>query len=135
MLRAFNKRKSQSVIEMMALVVFILTAMLFFQKYMARGIYGRWKGVGESFSSGRLYDPKLSMECGYDRWVGPLTGGNTLSTGLWYNAVCFDKKCIDACVSPVSATKDKCFLCINTTCRSKYKGRDLCNLYNAAFFD
>lgn len=119
MLQKFRKNKSQSATEIVALLMFVLTAMLIFQKYIARGMYGRWKGVGDALGNGRLYDPNLTIECGYDRWQ---------NTGLWYNAVCFDATCGEPdCVAETRNPVD-CQECISITCRSSYGGRDICNL-------
>ncbi len=118
MLKSFRKQKAQSTIEIAALIVFVLTAMVIFQKYMARGIYGRWKGVGDAIGFQRLYDPNLTIECGHDRWTG---------SGLWYNATCFDTVCGEASCVAATATNSDCFTCISATCRSSYGGVDICN--------
>lgn len=114
----FHSRKAQSTIEIASLVVFVLTAMLIFQKYIARGMYGKWKQVGDAFGQGRLYDPITSVACGYDQWQ---------DTGLWFNQTCFDEDCGER--DCVAETKDdaNCVACISVTCRSSYLGRDVCN--------
>ena len=53
-----NKKKyGQSTMEYMLLITFIIGAMLVFHKYIVRGMWGQWKTIGDSFGSGRLYDP------------------------------------------------------------------------------
>ena len=61
-----KRRRAQATIEYMVLTILILTTFLIFQKYIVRGFSGRWKQVGDSFASGRLYDPKKTTECVYD---------------------------------------------------------------------
>jgi len=76
-----NKR-GQSAIEFAALMVFILAALLVFQKYIARGLAGRWKGVGDALGQGRIYDPNYTLECEYHP---------TLE--VWYDRTCYDDNC------------------------------------------
>lgn len=73
-----NKR-AQSTIEFAALMMFILAALLVFQKYIARGIAGRWKGVGDAMGHGRIYDPNYTTECEYH---------GTLN--VWFDRACFE---------------------------------------------
>ena len=73
-----NKR-GQSAIEFASLMVFILAAFFVIQKYAARGLMGRWKGVGDGLGQERIYDPNKTLECEYHP---------TLKK--WYDRVCFD---------------------------------------------
>ncbi len=86
--------------EYIAIVTLILVAFLVFQKYIARSLYGRWKSVGDSLGSGRVYDPNLTIECGFDSQY----------TNRWYNAVCFDEDCQDECLKIPNASL--CTSCI-----------------------
>ena len=52
------KKKASSVIEYMALIVFILTAFFVFQRYILKGLSGRWQSVGDTFGHGKQYDPR-----------------------------------------------------------------------------
>ncbi len=119
MLVRFHKKRAQSTIEIASLVVFILTAMLIFQKYIARGMYGRWKGVGEALGQGRIYDPITSVECGYDNWQ---------NTGVWFNQVCFDEVCGERDCVAETADDANCVQCLTVTCQSNYNGQDVCNM-------
>lgn len=112
------KLRGQSTIEIATLIVFVLTAMVIFQKYIARGMYGRWKGIGDALGHGRQYDPNLTIECGHDRWY---------NTGTWYNVDCFDSVCGEASCVAATANQTTCLTCIQTTCRSSYGGVDVCN--------
>lgn len=118
MFTKFHQRKAQSTIEIASLVIFVLTAMLIFQKYIARGMYGRWKSVGDAFGNGRLYDPILSVECGYDNWQ---------NTNSWFNQVCFDEDCGERDCVAETADDVNCVTCLTVTCRSDYGGVDICN--------
>lgn len=71
-------RRGQSAIEFAALVIFVLFAFWVFQKYIARGLYGRWKGVGDAIGQGRIYDPNLTTECEFYPGVG------------WYDRICYE---------------------------------------------
>jgi len=72
-----NKR-GQSAIEFAAIIVFLLAAFLVFQKYIARGLAGRWKSVGDSLGQGRIYDPNFTTECEFHPRIG------------WFDRSCFE---------------------------------------------
>jgi len=117
MLKNLHKKQSQSSLEFIALIFFVITALLIIQKYVFRGIAGRWRAIGDSFGHGRLYDPVNTVECGFDRWY---------DTGLWYNAVCFDETCgQQACVG-ATAQEDPCRVCIEG-CAAIVESIDVCN--------
>lgn len=99
MLRQY-KKKGQSLIEYIMLIVFVLGAFLVFQKYMARGFAGRWKSTGDSFAQGKIYDPRLTTECIYDFQY----------TNRWYDQACFEASDCD-CLS-VRQTTGTCQNCI-----------------------
>ncbi len=80
-LRGKRQNKAQSIIEFAFLIVLILSTFLIFQRYITRGISGRWKSVGDALGNGRQWDPKLTTECAFDA---------DYSTGVWYNKTCFD---------------------------------------------
>ncbi|HNV24599.1 MAG TPA: hypothetical protein PKH98_06910, partial [Candidatus Omnitrophota bacterium] len=46
MLSKRTANKGQSFIEYITMIIFILIALIVFQIYIARGIYGRWKAAG-----------------------------------------------------------------------------------------
>lgn len=83
-----KKKQAQAVLEYVVLLLFVIGAILVFQKYVARSISGRWKAVGDTFGSGRQFDPNRTAQCAYD----------TTYTHKWYNVVCYDDNC-DACFS------------------------------------
>ncbi len=58
MFKWFYGRKAASTVELAALIVFVLTAFLVFQRYIYRGIAGAWKTAGDAFGHGRQYDPR-----------------------------------------------------------------------------
>ncbi|VAX38284.1 hypothetical protein MNBD_UNCLBAC01-1585 [hydrothermal vent metagenome] len=108
MLHRRNQKEGQSLIEYSMLIVFILTAFLVFQKYIARGIYGRWKAAGDGMGYGRLYDPKKTLECIY------YASGN-----IWYDRKCYDQQSCD-CYS-ILATTITCDYCIQGCSPQKCK--------------
>ena len=87
-------------IEFVTLIMFILAAFIVFQKYIVRGFTGRWKGVGDSFGQGKIYDPNRSIECAYD----------PIYTQLWYDRKCYEDNCLETCLelSPVVADCRAC---------------------------
>ena len=98
------KKKAQSTIEYLTLVAFIMGALLVSQKYIARAINGRWKGVGESFGFGRQYDPKKTIECAYDFQF----------LNVWYNAVCYEQRCDCQSVRATNVTCENCIISCQT---------------------
>ncbi len=111
-----RKRRGQSMFEFVALIMFILAAFLIFQKYIVRGLTGRWKGVGDSFGQGRIYDPNKTIECAANAFFD----GQKV---VWYNQICFEEKCTTACLE-VTKSKIACEKCIGRTknkgCRISY---------------
>ena len=108
MLRRHTK-DGQSFLEYMALVVFILVAFLFFQKYIARGFAGRWKAVGESLGQGRIYDPKMTTECVYSQ-----------NAYVWYDQACFESSGCDCLTVRANATtcRDCIIPCATPLCNN-----------------
>lgn len=88
------KPKGQAVLEYMFLLVFIGTAFLVFQKYIAGAMGGRWQSTGESLGFGREYDPHKTVECAYAYKYFESVNG------VWYNALCYDERgCESKCFS------------------------------------
>lgn len=87
MLKRFRLFKGQATVEYVVVLMFVLGAFLIFQKYAVRGFSGRWKGVGDSFGGGQIYDPNLTTECAVD----------TRYPDDWYDAKCFKQKCRSLC--------------------------------------
>ena len=73
-------KKGQSVIEYVTLIIFIAVAILVIQKYIVRGISGRWKSVGDTFGFERQYDPQKTYRCAFDFKY----------TNTWYDENCYD---------------------------------------------
>jgi len=100
-----NKR-GQSVIEFTMLIMFILAAFFIFQKYIARGLAGRWKGVGDALGQGRIYDPNYTLECEYHP-----------TRQKWFDRVCFEG-CRNNCGLPVSPGCSACVgSCVVPNCQ------------------
>ncbi len=96
-----DKKNGQSLIEFLALVLFILAIFLVFQKYIVRGIAGRWKTVGDSIGDGKIYDPNKTIECAFDQQY----------TLAWYGQIWFENNCEGACLRS-SASAAACTACI-----------------------
>jgi len=104
-----NKKYGQSMIEFVALVMFILAAFIVFQRYIVRGFSGRWKSVGGALGEGRLYDPRSTIECAYDPQY----------TGNWYDRTCWEASCEDECLSQATMSAEACASCIGN-CQNPY---------------
>lgn len=90
MLQFFIKRRGQSILEYMVLVFFLLGAFLVFQKYIARGLAGRWKTIGTALGSGKYYDPNNTIECVFDQEF----------TNTWYDQAAYEAhNCADVCLT------------------------------------
>jgi len=103
-------------LEFVALIIFILATFIVFQKFIVRGFTGRWKGVGDMFGEGRIYDPKKTVECAANAFfVGQAV--------VWYNEACFKENCLDDCLE-VTRTLAACNTCLTsnppTGCHTVY---------------
>jgi len=107
-----RKKQGQSVIEFLALILFISATFLVFQKYIVRGMAGRWKSAGDAMGQGRIYDPKKTIECRYANFF-------LNQTPVWFNQTCFEQSCERDCLH---ALKDEvtCTTCLTTTCQTFY---------------
>lgn len=108
MLRKKYPEKAQSTIEYVFFLMIVLTIFVYFQKYLVKGIAGRFRTVGDSFAQGRLYDGnrEKTIECSFDVYT---------DSGLWYDSRCFYDTCgIKDCVS-TAASEGACRDCI-TSC-------------------
>lgn len=107
MLKKYHPQKAQSATEYVFFLLIVLTILVFFQKYLVKGISGRFKTVGDSFAQGRLYDAdkEKTLECAFDVFT---------DSGLWYDSRCFYESCgISTCVS-AGAKDDDCRACIQS---------------------
>jgi len=110
----------------MALFIFLLTAMIVMEKYIGRGLAGRWKTMGDTFGQGRHYDPRPfglsgegngTLECYFDYTHCNPGGPPCVKINAWINRACFDKKC--RCWLPEDAPEydNDCLKCIKD-CRT-----------------
>lgn len=86
--RFLKNIRGSSVIEYIILIVMLLTAILVMQKQIARGFFGRWKNLGDTFGHGEQYDPTTTLECG--RFVPRLPNPPYWGNEIWYNQKPFD---------------------------------------------
>ena len=56
--------KGASTIEYTALIVFLLAALIAFDRYILRAFWGQWRKTGQIFGHGRQYDPRSFGEEG-----------------------------------------------------------------------
>jgi hypothetical protein len=106
-------RKGQSVIEYAGMIALLLAAMFVFQKYVGRGLAGRWKASGEAWIYGRQYDPEKTVSClGFHYKGKKLTDGELFFGSekyIWFDEACFEEKCLETCYSDFkdSSSSDK----------------------------
>ena len=96
--------KGQAVLEYMLLTAVTIIAFLLLQRYVVQSFSGRWKTSGESFGSGKLYDPHKTVECVYDfRYYN-----------VWYDVRKFESApdCLTYCYSDVHYDETACKNCI-----------------------
>ena len=119
-----QKKKAQSILEYMTLIVFLLTALFVFQKYILRAYYGNWKRAGDVFGQGRQYDPRPfgnygdgggTLECFFDAThcrpgTGPARPCPLINK--WISRVCYDANC--DCTMPIGTTgyNTSCLQCL-----------------------
>jgi len=87
-----QQHRGASVIEYIILIVMFLTAILVMQKQIARGMFGRWKSLGDTFGHGEQYDPATTLECG--RHVPRVSASGQTS---WGNEIWYERKCFECC--------------------------------------
>ena len=112
MIQIHKKRRGQSTIEFAALIMFLLAALIVFQKYIVRGFSGKWKNVGDSMGQGRIYDPNKTIECA----AGAFFDGQTT---YWYDQKCFELHCEQHCLWSTK-TRAACETCMSSTCATAY---------------
>jgi hypothetical protein len=76
-------------IEYIALLTFVLAAILVAGYYVTRAQNGRWKAAGDTFGAGRQFDPRSYGVRG--------SGGGTLEC-IYNGMVWKDARCYDACI-------------------------------------
>ena len=90
--------------EYVALLAFVIVAIILIQNYVVRSFSGRWRDIGDSFGQGRQYDPNRTRECEFDYQF----------TNRWYTKQCFEDKGGD-CLS-IGVTCG-----VETTCGENWK--------------
>lgn len=117
--KRFFGRHGMSLLEYMAVLMFIIGIFAVFQDYIKRGFLGRWKTVGDSFGHGRQYDPKPygvagagggTLECMYMPADLACPAGCPAPTHSWISVRDFD-----ACVGALQGDKTKECCCRITT--------------------
>jgi len=117
------KKYGQASLEFIAVVTLVLASLLFFQKYIARALMGRWKQAGDALGEGKIYSPTQTIECAYEFRFSP-------SPGAWYEVNCFysNPNCPKACFSPIGLGADAavCSACVaacyNPACEDDWGG-------------
>lgn len=100
-----NKKKGQSLLEYTILIIFILIVFLAFQKYIVRGLSGRWKSSADALGYGRQYDPNKTIEC------------IAFNATVWYEATCYEDNCDCQTILANTTTCEDCVAgCANPLC-------------------
>lgn len=100
--------------EFVALIMFLMAAYIVFQKYIVRGLSGRWKSVGDALGQGRIYDPRHTTECAYKTFFQGVPP-------VWFDQECFEAQCEDECLRTTKNSGD-CTTCLTVDCQN-----DLCD--------
>ena len=111
MMRMLNNKKrrfGQGALEGIILLTFVLTGFFIFQKYILRGMSSRWKVAGDSFGSGRQFDPNRTLECAYIE-------NQNREVRIWYSNDCMKENCLEECYSMFQLGSDECNLCLRTS--------------------
>lgn len=105
-------KKAVSTIEYASLLILVMAALLYFQKYIIQGLQGGWKKMGDTFGYEKQYDRKPygtrgdgggTLACFYDPYLAQ-----------WVDDDCFKQNCVDYCTNPV--TSSQCTNCKQVTC-------------------
>jgi hypothetical protein len=76
-MRLLNK-KAVSILEYIVLFLIVISGFLIMQKYIQRGIYGRWAESGKNYAFGRQFDAQKTIDCSFDP-----------QSNTWYDYNCF----------------------------------------------
>ena len=130
-MRKKNTRKAAVIMEYLALLLFIVSAIYIFQFYILRGLSGGWKKAGDVFGHGKQFDPrdygthgdgKGTLECFYSTDIAQ-----------WVSTRCFEQGERAAgvvCLLPIqTAAEDPA---VNTACSTILAN---CSASNAAYAD
>lgn len=125
------EKKATSIMEYMALLLFLMAALYIFQFYVVRAISGHWKKAGDTFGGGKQYDPRAygdhgegkgTLECFFENThcenpnFIPGDAGCVL-LNRWVSTKCFREKC--DCTIPAeggSQYNTRCWLCLREQC-------------------
>jgi len=102
MYRRMHDFRAQAALEYVVLMTVILFGFLVFQKYITRGLMGRWKASGDGFAQGRQYDPNHSLACAYDFQF----------TNSWYDQPCYFRNNCDLQCFSIYGDLASCQACI-----------------------
>lgn len=93
-------RRAQSSLEFIALITFMLTVFLVFQKFITRGFVGRWQATGDTWGHGRQYDPALTVNCQFEP-----------AGKFWYDSAKFETDGCRAACYHTGSSKAACDAC------------------------
>ncbi len=103
-----------STLEYMALIIFFITALLLFQRYLQRALFGQWKKAGDAVGHGKQYDPRGFGDDGegggtlrcmfvYDHEVDTQAYLDNPHAGQWVLQPCYDN-----CRTQMAQTHEQC---------------------------
>lgn len=104
-------KKAAATVEYIALIIFVIGALVFFSRYILRGIWGKWRQTGDAFSHGRQYDPRGFGDKG--------KGGGTLECMFVYgdnnlidcdfSGTCISESCYNTCIAGADTVSVICY--------------------------
>lgn len=109
MLKRFRSKDGQSLLEYVTLIILIMAAFLAFQKYIVRGISGRYKTSIDSLGHGKQFG-STTIQCMNDVF--------TDRPDIWFEEECFRSNCEEDCLMfqdlmDVPGAFDDCRTCID----------------------
>ncbi len=104
MLTKFKNSRASATVEYSMVIIAFLMALFVMQTYIFRGIAGKWRNVGDSFGSGRQYDPVKTKECVLDTEYG---------LSVYYDAPCMRSF---NCPDPKSQRGRRCMAAAVSAC-------------------
>ncbi|MCK5580882.1 MAG: hypothetical protein KAJ18_06375 [Candidatus Omnitrophica bacterium] len=113
-------KKGSSVVEFMALIVFLLSMAFVFQHYIVRGLSGQWRKVGDTFGHGKQYDPRNFDVDDGGSGEGTLTCIFAEVVDRWVMEDCYEDTC-DCTLPEEDPQYDaRCPSCLMENCQSSY---------------
>jgi len=131
----FKKKRAASIMEYLALLAMLISALFIFQHYVVRAMSGSWKKAGDAFGQGRQYDPRKfgvsgetdgTLRCYFDSThCDPTAAAATPCTvfNLWISMECMETNGCDCTLLPTDVNYPvRCLSCLSG-CSERAAGR------------